>query len=78
MAIQSVQIDPSATDDQSGDEIISAINGGSASITRDGAVDFDILRVVRTNPATGEYKIKNVQRQSDGLIDVEYDDTPEA
>ncbi len=77
MAIQSIQLDPDATDDQTGDEIVAAIDAGSSSITRDGALDQDSLNLVKTNPAAGENKVKNVQRQADGLVDIEYDDVPE-
>ncbi len=78
MAIQSIQLDPDATDDQTGDEIITAIDAGSSSITRDDALDQDSMNLVKTNPAAGENKVKNVHRQADGLIDVEYDDVPES
>ncbi len=78
MAIQSVQLDPSATDDQTGDEIVAAIDAGSSAITRDGALDQDSLNLVKTNPSAGENKVKNVHRQADGLIDIEYDDVPES
>ena len=78
MAIQSIQINPSATDDQTGDEIIAAVNAGSASITRDDALDQNSLNLVKTNPAAGENKVKHIQRQADGLIDIDYDDTPES
>ncbi len=78
MAIQSVQLDPGAKDDQTGDEIIAAIDAGSAAITRDSALNQDSLNLVKTNPAAGENRIKNVHRQADGLIDVEYDDVPES
>ncbi len=77
MAIQSITINPSATDDQTGDEIVAAIDAGSAAITRESALDQDSLNVLRTNPGTGEFKIKNLHRQANGLIDVEYDDVAE-
>ena len=78
MAIQSIQLDPSAQKDQTGDEIIAAIDAGSAAITRDSALDQASLNLVKTNPAAGENKIKNMHRQADGLVDIEYDDTPES
>lgn len=78
MAIASVQLDPNATDDQTGDEIVTAIDAGSASITRADALDQDSLNLVLTNPAAGENKVKNLHRQADGLIDIEYDDVPES
>ena len=78
MTIQSLIIDPNADPDQTGDEIIAAINAGSDAITREDALNQDSLNVVKTNPATGEFKIKNLHRQADGLVDVEYDDVAEA
>ena len=64
-----------ATCDQTGDEMVSAINSGSASITREDALSQDDLNLVKTNPTTGEYKVKNIHRDSSGKLDVEYDDT---
>ena len=63
-----------ATPDQSGDEIITAINGGTSSITREAALDQDSLNIVKTNPAGGEFSIKNIQRDAAGKMDIEYED----
>ena len=68
-------IEESATVDQTGDEIVSAVNAGSSSITREDALSQDDLNIVKTNPAGGEYKIKNVHRDSSGKMDIEYDDS---
>ena len=46
-------IEDSATADQTGDEIVTAINGGSSAITREGALSQDDLNLVKTNPAGG-------------------------
>lgn len=67
-------IDENATTDQTGDEIVSAINSGSSSITREDALSQDDLNIVKTNPAGGEFKIKNIHRDASGKFDVEYDD----
>jgi hypothetical protein len=67
-------IEDNATADQTGDEIVTAINGGSSSITREGALSQDDLKIVKTNPAGGEYYVKNIQRDSSGKLDIEYDD----
>jgi len=32
------------------------------------------LNIIKTNPATGEYKIKNIHRDTSGKADIEYDD----
>jgi len=67
-------VEDNATADQTGDEIVTAINGGSSAITREGALSQDDLNIVKTNPAGGEYKVKNIHRDSSGKLDVEYDD----
>jgi len=77
MAIQSVLIDPDAAPDQTGDEIIAEINAGSTAITREDSLDQNSLNIVKTGPGTGQHKIKNMQRHSDGNIEIEYDDVVE-
>jgi len=67
-------IESGATADQTGDEIVSAINGGSSSITRESALSQDDLNIVKTNPSAGEYYVKNIHRDSSGKLDIEYDD----
>ena len=68
-------IEDNATGDQTGNEIVSAINSGSAAITREDALSQDDLNIVKTAPTTGEYKVKNIHRDSSGKLDVEFDDT---
>lgn len=77
MAIQTMTIDPNATDDQTGDEIVAAIDAGTASITREGALDQDALKIIKTNPVAGEFQVKNIHRDSSGNLEVEYDDVAE-
>lgn len=67
-------IEDNATADQTGDEIVTAINGGSSAITREDALSQDDLNIVKTNPAAGEYKVKNIHRDTDGKLQAEYDD----
>ena len=67
-------IEDNATADQTGDEIVTAINSGSSAITREDALSQDDLNIVKTAPTTGEYKVKNIHRDSDGKLDIEYDD----
>ena len=67
-------VEDNATADQTGDEIVTAINGGSSAITREGALSQDDLNIVKTNPAASEFKVKNIHRDVDGKLDVEYDD----
>lgn len=67
-----------ATGDQTGDEMVAAIDSGSASITREDALSQDDLKLVKTNPVAGEFQVKNVHVQADGKLDVEYDDVAES
>ena len=58
----------------SDDDVITAINNASGSITREDALSQDDLNIVKTNPAAGGYMVKNIHRLSDGKLDIEYDD----
>jgi len=78
MAIQSITLSPNAEANQTDDEIIGQINTGSASITREDALDQNALNIVKTGPGTGQHKVKDIQRTSGGDIEVTYDDVPEA
>jgi len=70
-------IEENAKADQDGDEIIAAINSGASAITREAALDQDSLKIVKTAPVGGEFKVKNIHRDAAGKLDIEYDDTPE-
>jgi hypothetical protein len=63
-------IEDNATADQTGDEVITAINAGSTAITREAALSQDDLNIIKTNPAAGEFKIKNIHRDSAGKADI--------
>ena len=76
MAIQSFTLDPNAAEDMTGDEIIAAINSGSAAITREDALSQADLKIVKSNPSTGEYPILNLQGISGPQLNVDYDDVP--
>lgn len=73
MAIQSVTIDPGATA-MTGDDIIDAINSGTAQITRDDSIDCDALDIIKTKRVAGHYVIKYMHRKDDGKINIDYDD----
>jgi hypothetical protein len=73
MAIASMQLDPNAAS-YTDDEIIAKINAATDPITRESALDQDSLNIVKTNPAVGEFLIKNIHRDSAGKLDIEYDD----
>ena len=76
MAIVSMEIDPTAAPELTPDAVIAKINAASTKITRDDAIDMDALDIVQTKPVAGEFKIKQIQRTSDGKLDVAYDDVP--
>jgi len=67
-------IENGATQDQDGDEIVTAINGGSSSITREDALSQDDLNIVKTSPTSGQFKVKDINRQVDGKYAMKYDD----
>jgi len=58
-------------------EIVTGINNASNAITREEALSQDDLKIVKTNPVSGEFQIKNIHRQADGKMDIEYDDVAE-
>jgi len=71
-------IDEGAKVDQDGDNIIAAIDAGAASITREDALSQDDLKIVKTNPVSGEFQVKNIHRDAVGKLDIEYDDQAES
>lgn len=77
MAIQTIEIDPDAVA-YTDDEIVGKINSASDPITRESALSQDDLKILKTNPLSGEFHVKNIQRGSDGKIQVEYDDVAES
>ena len=73
MAIATMTLDPLAasyTDDQ----IVAKVNTATAKITRVDAIDTDLLNLVKTEPTTGEFKVKSIHRDSTGKFGVKYDD----
>lgn len=73
MAIQTMTLDPNAQS-YTGDEMITEINAGSLALTRESVLDQDLLRIIKTSPASGKFNVKNIQRDAAGLLEVEYDD----
>jgi len=71
-------IDEGAKVDQDGDNIVAAINAGTDPITREAALSQDDLKIVKTNPVTGEFQVKNIHRDAAGKLDIEYDDQAES
>lgn len=71
-------IEAGAKDDQTGDEMVVAINAGTDVLDRSDVIDYDALNIVKTGPPSGGFKVKQVDRTSDGKLDVKYDDVPVA
>ena len=67
-------IEANATVDQTGDEIVTAIDAGASSITREDAIDASAMDIVKTDPTGGEFKVKSIQRKSTGKLGAKYDD----
>ena len=75
MAIQSFTLDPNASV-ITGDEIITEINSATTAITREDALSQDDLKLVKSDPASGEYAIKFLQGIGGPKLSVDYDDVP--
>lgn len=73
MAIQTMYLDPNATS-YTGDEMIALINAGADDFEREDLLNQDLLRIIKTTPASGQFNVKNIQRHSDGTLEVQYDD----
>ena len=69
-----ISIEDNAKDDQSGDEMVVAINAGVDILDRVDVLDYDALNIVKTGPPSGGFKVKQLDRTSDGKLDVKYDD----
>ena len=67
-------VEDNSTADQTGDEMVTAIDAGTSSITRDDAVDASAMDLVKTNPVAGEFSVKSIQRKSTGNLEASYDD----
>jgi hypothetical protein len=72
MAIVSMQLDPNAAA-YSDNDIVAKVNAATAQITRADAIDTDSLNLIKTAPLAGEFKIKNIQRDATGKVDIDYD-----
>jgi hypothetical protein len=67
-------IEDGAKADQTGDEIVTAIDAGSSKISRADAIDYDSLNLIRTGPPAGGFKVKQIDRTDDGKLDIKYDE----
>jgi hypothetical protein len=71
-----MSLDPNAqayTDD----EIVDKINAATVSITREDALSQPDLKIVKSEPVTGEHLINYIVRKPDGKMEADYEDTPE-
>ncbi len=75
MALATMSIDPNATS-YTDDEIVAKINAAADAISRGDAIDYDALNLVVTGPGAGQFKIKKVNRDTDGTLEVVFDDVP--
>lgn len=71
-------IEENAKDDQSGDEIVAAIDAGTDPITREDALSQADLKLVKSEPIVGEHKINYIVRKADGKMEADFEDTPES
>jgi len=70
-------IDTGAKVDQDGDNIVAAINSGTNPITREAALSQADLKLVKSEPASGERAITSVSVDADDKLAADHSDTPE-
>lgn len=70
-------IEDNATGDQDGDEIVAAIDAGSAAITREGALSQGDLRLIKSVPQSGERAITSISVDASDKLAADHSDTPE-
>jgi hypothetical protein len=70
-------IEDNATADQTGDEMVTAIDAGTASITRETALSQDDLKLVKSDPASGQRQVRKLNLGADNKVEVDFNDTPE-
>jgi len=58
-------------------EVIAAINNAEVPITREDALDNVSLKVVKSEPISGESRINFIVKKADGRLEADFDDTPE-
>lgn len=73
-----VGIEDGAQADQDGDEIVAAIDAGINPITREDALSQADLKLVKSEPISGENAINFIVRKADGKLEADYNDVPEA
>ena len=71
-------IEENAAVNPTDDEVVGQINTASVAITREDALSQDDLNIVKTAPTTGQFKVKNIHRHTDGTYAHDYDDVAES
>lgn len=68
-------VDPSARPIETAEVTAAKLAASAARDNLDAMAHVD-RKYVRTNPTTGQYKIIHFQRNTVGLVEIEYDDEP--
>lgn len=71
-------IEAGAEVNQGDDEIIGQINSGTVPITREAALDNVSLKVIKSEPISGENRINFIVKNVAGNLEADFDDTPES
>ncbi len=70
-------IEAGAEANQSDDEIVGQINSAAVPITREAALDNVSLKVIKSEPISGENRINFIVKNVAGKLEADFDDTPE-
>lgn len=70
-------VEEGAEANQSDDEIVGQINTAAVPITREAALDQANLKLVKSEPVSGENTINFIVRKADGKMEADYEDVPE-
>lgn len=60
------------------DEVVGQINGAAVPITREAALSQVDLKLVKSEPVSGEHRVNYLVRKADGKMEADYEDTPES
>jgi hypothetical protein len=60
------------------DEIVDKINSANSAITREAALDQDSLKIVKTNPSSGEHRVRYVRLDASDDLTIVYESAAEA
>lgn len=71
-------IEAGAEVNQGDDVIVGQINTATVPITREAALDQVPLKLVKSEPVTGEHRINYLVRKSDGKMEADFEDVAES